>query len=54
MELRSKAFDLANSGKYGTYPNDIESFNEQVEAEFSEDGLSWESENGTILKIITL
>lgn len=54
VELRSKAFDLASSGKYGTYPDDIESFNEQVEAEFSEGGLSWKSENGTILKIITL
>ena len=54
VKLRSQAFDLANSGKCGAYPDDIESFNEQVEAEFSEGGLSWESENGTILKIITL
>ena len=49
-ELRSTVFDLANSGKYGTYPDDIESFNEDVEEGFSDTGMSWEAKNGVIVE----
>ena len=49
-EFRSEAFSLAASGKYGDYPYD-ETFNEAVEAGFSDDGTIWESENGTIIEL---
>ena len=53
--LRSAAFDMANSGKYGIYPVDeINDFNDTVEEGFSDNGMSWESLNGTILKIKTI
>lgn len=50
--LRSKVFDMANSGKYGVYPDDIESFNEDIEEGFSDNGMSWEAKDGTIVEAI--
>ena len=47
--LRSRAFDMANSGKHGDYPND-DSFNDEVDNGFSEDGSVWTAKDGTILK----
>lgn len=44
--LRCEAFDTANSGKHGSYPLDIESFNNKVEEGFDETG-AWEAEDGT-------
>lgn len=49
-KLRSRAFDMANSGKHGNYPDD-ETFNDVVEAGFNEDGTEWTAEDGTILTI---
>lgn len=43
---------MANSGKYGFYPADIESFNEDVEEGFSDNGMSWEAKDGTIVEAI--
>lgn len=50
VELRSRAFDMANSGKYGNYPLD-ESFNEEVEKGFNADGTSWTSKSGVTITI---
>lgn len=50
VELRSLAFDMANSGKYGEYPYD-ETFNDAVEEGFSEDGTTWTAKDGTIISI---
>lgn len=50
--LRSKVFDMANSGKYGVYPADIESFNEDVEEGFSDNDMSWEAKDGTVVEAI--
>lgn len=50
--LRSEVLDMANSGKYGVYPDDIDSFNENVEKGFSDNGLSWEAKDGTIVEAI--
>lgn len=50
VELRSQAFDMANSGKHGNYPLD-ESFNEAVEAGFNEDGTQWTALDGTTITI---
>ena len=47
-ELRSRAFDMANSGKHGDYPYD-ETFNDAVEEGFSEDGTSWTALDGTTI-----
>lgn len=47
-ELRSKAFDLAASGKVGDYPYD-DNFNDVVEEGFSDNGMSWTAQDGTIL-----
>lgn len=41
---------MANSGKHGDYPDD-ESFNDEVEEGFSDDGMVWEAKDGTILRI---
>ena len=49
-ELRSRAFDLANSGKHGDYPYD-ETFNDVVEEGFSDDGTSWTALDGTTITI---
>ena len=50
MDLRSKAFEMAASGRYGDYPYD-ETFNDEVEAGFSDDGMVWEAKDGTIIKV---
>lgn len=50
VELRSQAFDMANSGKHGNYPVD-ESFNEAVEAGFNEDGTQWTALDGTTITV---
>ena len=50
VELRSRAFDMANSGKYGEYPYD-ETFNDVVEEGFSDDGTSWTALDGTTITI---
>ena len=47
-EFRSKAFDMANSGKYGEYPYD-ETFNDAVEEGFNEDGTEWTAKDGTTI-----
>lgn len=52
--LRDEAFDRANSGHYGPYPTDINQFNKLVEKGFSQDGLSWESENGIVLTVVAV
>lgn len=49
IELRSKAFDMANSGKHGEYPYD-ETFNEEVEKGFNSDGTEWTAKDGTKIK----
>ena len=49
-ELRSRAFDMANSGKHGDYPYD-ETFNDEVEAGFNEDGTEWKALDGTTITI---
>ena len=41
---------MANSGKHGDYPLD-ETFNEEVEAGFSDDGTMWEAKDGKLLSI---
>lgn len=50
-ELRSVAFDMANSGKHGEYPYD-ETFNETVEAGFYLNGNGWTAKDGTNIRII--
>lgn len=50
VNLRSRAFDMANSGKYGDYPFD-ETFNDEVEKGFNDDGTSWTAKNGTTITI---
>ena len=52
--LRDEAFDRANSGHFGPYPTDISLFNKLVEDGFSQDGLSWESENGIVLSVVAV
>ena len=52
-ELRSLAFDLANSGKHGDYPYD-ETFNDAVEEGFSDDGTSWTAKDGTTITFDSL
>ena len=49
-DLRSRAFDMANSGMHGDYPLG-ETFNEEVEDGFSDDGTTWEAKDGTLLSI---
>lgn len=46
-EIRSKAFDLANSGKVGDYPIDLESFNDTVEEGFDDTGMGWTAKDGS-------
>lgn len=50
VELRSRAFDIANSGKHGDYPYD-DTFNDVVEEGFSDDGTSWTALDGTTITI---
>lgn len=50
VRLRERAFDMANSGKYGEYPFD-ETFNDEVEEGFSDDGTSWTAKDGTTITI---
>jgi len=50
-EFRSKCFDMANSGKYGEYPLDLEAFNEEVEAGFGVSGETWYANDGTKVTI---
>lgn len=52
-ELRSKAYDMANSGKYGEYPHD-DSFNDAVEQGFNDNGTEWTALDGTTINIDTL
>jgi hypothetical protein len=49
-ELRSRAFNMANSGKHGDYPYD-DTFNDAVEEGFSDDGASWTARDGTTITI---
>ena len=49
-ELRSRAFDMANSGKHGNYPYD-DTFNDKVEEGFNEDGTEWKALDGTTITI---
>ena len=49
-EFRSRAYEMAASGKHGEYPYD-ETFNEEVELGFNEDGTEWEANDGTIVTI---
>ena len=41
---------MANSGMHGDYPLG-ETFNEEVEDGFSDDGTTWEAKDGTLLSI---
>ena len=50
VSLRERAFDMANSGKHGDYPYD-DTFNDEVEEGFSDDGTTWIAKDGTILTI---
>ena len=50
VELRSRAYELAASGKHGDYPYD-DRFNEEVEDGFSDDGAAWVAKDGTLLTI---
>ena len=50
-DLRSRAFDMANSGKHGEYPIDMEEFNTVVEEGFNDNGTTWTALDGTVLKI---
>ena len=52
--LRDEAFDRANSGHYGDYPLEMEAFNAKVEEGFSDNGMSWVSDNGIVLKVVTV
>lgn len=47
--LRSRAFDMAASGKHGEYPLDLEEFNKEVEDDFSDDGTVWTAHDGTTI-----
>lgn len=49
-ELRSRAFNMANSGKHGDYPYD-DTFNDAVEEGFSDNGASWTARDGTTITI---
>lgn len=49
-EIRSRAFDMANSGKHGEYPYD-DAFNNAVEEGFSDDGTRWTALDGTTISI---
>lgn len=51
--LRSRAFGMASSGKYGSYSYD-DTFNDVVEEGFSDDGSSWTALDGTIINFQTL
>jgi len=48
--LRELAFDSANSGKYGWYPDD-ETFSDAVEEGFSPNGLQWTARDETVFLI---
>ena len=49
-DLRSRAFDLAASGRHGEYPYD-DTFFDEVEEGFSQDGTSWTAKDGTTITI---
>ena len=49
-ELRSRAFDIANSGKHGEYPLD-DTFNDVVEEGFNDNGTEWTALDGTTITI---
>lgn len=51
-KVRSIAFDIANSGKHGSYPHDMENFNEAVETGFNCLGMTWTAEDGTRIEAI--
>lgn len=51
VELRSEAFDCANTNKHGKYPLNLEEFNSLVEKGFNDDGTGWEAEDGTVIFI---
>jgi len=48
--LRSRAFEMAASGKHGEYPYD-DTFSDEVEEGFSQDGTSWTAKDGTTITI---
>ncbi len=49
-DLRSRAFDIAASGRHGEYPYD-DTFFDEVEEGFSQDGTSWTAKDGTTITI---
>lgn len=49
-ELRSLAFEMAASGKHGDYPYD-DSFSDEVEEGFSDNGTVWTAKDGTVVTI---
>ena len=48
VKFHSDCFDIANSGKHGHYPYDMEEFNREVEDGFSDGGLTWTAKDGTL------
>lgn len=48
--FRSKAYQMAASGKHGDYPYD-ETFNDEVEAGFNFNGSEWTANDGTVISI---
>lgn len=51
VELRSEAFNCANTNKHGKYPLNVEEFNSLVEKGFNDDGTGWKAEDGTVIFI---
>lgn len=51
--LRSLAFSMASSGKYGKYPFD-DTYHDTVEEGFSDNGTSWTALDGTVINFHTL
>ena len=49
-DLRSRAFGIAASGRHGEYPYD-NTFSDEVEEGFSQDGTSWTAKDGTTISI---
>lgn len=49
-DLRSRAFEIANSGKHGQYPLD-ETFNNVVKEGFSDNGTEWIALDGTVFRM---
>lgn len=54
IKFRSICYDTANSGKHGEYSFDIEEFDKEVEAGFSDNGEEWTAKDGHVLKIMDI